>query len=335
MSKTMMKKGFAWLLLAACLLTLLLPWMKLNVNGTTLWDLLSLFVPADEDVEQVIRESAAEMSVEAAEQGYALDAEDMSFSIIRVLHGKLRVWEIPRVAAAMSAYLAVAVKEGNEELDREETEPVYPSIADQHAEYVRMMRDFVAVLDQLGRRWHTEALLYWIFLALALLGAICAGICVARDKRWGSYAFFLTALALFLLNLIAVRRDNALPEKLFGIVGEDEVPAALLSFGAKFFHIGAASACFVILAALLALHARFDLVDLAGRLKRSPGETPAAPAAELPALAEEPAPPAEAEPTEPVPAAQPEENPEPAGDAPEEPAAPVEGEASGTEGNAV
>ncbi len=45
MSKTMKWKDLAWLLLAACLLTLLLPWMKLNENGITAGDLLDMIQP--------------------------------------------------------------------------------------------------------------------------------------------------------------------------------------------------------------------------------------------------------------------------------------------------
>ena len=320
MSKTMKWKGFAWLLLAACLLTLLLPWMKLNENGITAGDLLDMIQPMPrEELERELREELEVLSADAAENGYTINAEELSYSFMRILDGDLRLWQIPRVASAMGNIMPELAKVFREMAEDMETDPYYANSynADYYVRRTSMYKELADDMDRLAERWNTEALFYWVLAGLALAGLILAAVCILRGKSWGCYVFFGTVLAPFVLNLVAVHRNNALPEMLLRFV-QEEIPTALMRAEPDFFHVGGASVCCLILTALLVLHARFDLIDLFSRLTLRPATAPAgSPAAssELPAeQSEEPA----------IPAEQPEETPEETPETTDAPAAPEE-----------
>ena len=152
------------------------------------------------------------------------------------------------------------------------------------------------------------------FYPLTLAGLILAAVCILRGKAWGCYVFALAVLALFVLNLLVVHRDNGLPDRLLTVMPmqlQDLAP--LMGARADFFHVGGASVCCLILTALLVLHARFDLPDLFSRLTLRPATAPAgSPAAPSELPAEQPKEPA-------IPVEQPEETTE-------TPAAPAEPE---------
>ena len=321
MSKTMKWKDLAWLLLAACLLTLLLPWMKLNENGVTAEDLLDMIQPMPrEELELELRGSFEDLSETAAREGYTIDAEELSYSFMRILDGELRLWQIPRVASAMGNIMPELAKVFREMAEDMETDPYYANSynADYYVRRTSMYKELADDMDRLAERWHTEALLYWVLAGLALAGLILAAVCILRGKSWGCYVFFGTVLAPFVLNLVAVHRNNALPEMLLRFV-QEEIPTALMRAEPDFFHVGGASVCCQILAALLVLHARFDLIDLLSRLTLRPATAPTgSPAAPSELPAEQPEEPA-------IPAEQPEETPdapavpEETADAPAEP----------------
>lgn len=306
MSKTMKWKDLAWLLLAACLLTLLLPWMKLNENGVTAGDLLDMIQPMPrEELELELRGSFEDLSETAAREGYTIDANGLTYSVMGILDGNLRLWQIPRVASAMGNIMPELAKVFREMAEDMETDPYYANSynADYYVWRTSMYKELADDMDRLAERWHTEALLYWVLAGLALAGLILAAVCILRGKSWGCYVFFGTVLAPFVLNLVAVHRNNALPEMLLRFV-QEEIPTALMRAEPDFFHVGGASVCCLILAALLVLHARFDLIDLFSRLTLRPATAPTgSPAAPSELPAEQPEEPA-------IPAEQPEETPE-------------------------
>ena len=322
MSKTMKWKDLAWLLLAACLLTLLLPWMKLNENGVTAEDLLDMIQPMPrEELELELREELEVLTADAAENGYTINAEELSYSFMRILDGELRLWQIPRVASAMGNIMPELAKVFREMAEDMETDPYYANSynADYYVRRTSMYKELADDMDRLAERWHTEALLYWVLAGLALAGLILAAVCILRGKSWGCYVFFGTVLAPFVLNLVAVHRNNALPEMLLRFV-QEEIPTALMRAEPDFFHVGGASVCCQILAALLVLHARFDLIDLFSRLTLRPATAPTgSPAAPSELPAEQPEEPA-------IPAEQPEETPDAPAVPEETPDAPAEPE---------
>ena len=322
MSKTMKWKDLAWLLLAACLLTLLLPWMKLNENGVTAGDLLDMIQPIPrEELELELRGSFEDLSETAAREGYTIDAEELSYSFMRILDGELRLWQIPRVASAMGNIMPELAKVFREMAEDMETDPYYANSynAEYYVRRTSMYKELADDMDRLAERWHTEALLYWVLAGLALAGLILAAVCILRGKSWGCYVFFGTVLAPFVLNLVAVHRNNALPEMLLRFV-QEEIPTALIRAEPDFFHVGGASVCCQILAALLVLHARFDLIDLFSRLTLRPATAPTgSPAAPSELPAEQPEEPA-------IPAEQPEETPDAPAVPEETPDAPAEPE---------
>ena len=326
MSKTMKWKDLAWLLLAACLLSLLLPWMKLNENGVTAGDLLDMIQPMPrEELERELREELEVLTADAAENGYTINAEELSYSFMRILDGNLRLWQIPRVAGGMGAFLPEltrAMRYAGTELEKdptiEEDFNAYSSFYS-YSDMLQMFTGMTDLLEDEAGHYRTDALLYWIFGGLTLAGLILAAVCILRGKAWGCYVFALAVLALFVLNLLVVHRDNGLPDRLltvFPVQLQDLAP--LMGARADFFHVGGASVCCLILTALLVLHARFDLPDLFSRLTLRPATAPAgspAVSSELPA--EQPEEPA-------IPAEQPEKTSEETTETPEAPAVPEE-----------
>ena len=323
MRRTMKWKGFAWLLLAACLVTLLLPWMKLNENGVTAGDMLEMIIRpmSREELEQELRESLEDFAEDAALEGYQIDAGDLSYAFRRILDGDLRLWQIPRVAAAMGDFMgglsrlmrsALDMAESESELE-EEFEEFYGMFS--VTEMVQMARGMTELMEDEAAHYRTDALLYRIFAGLTLAGLILAAVCVARGKCWGSFVFSLAALALFVLNALVVHRDNGLSERFMNLMPAYlQYAAPMMRSQPDFFHIGAAPVCLLIFAILLVLHVRFDLIGLAGRLtlrpKESAEETPEAQPeipettavpAEQPEIPEAPETPAE--PSEPAPEA--------------------------------
>ena len=322
MSKTMKWKGFAWLLLAACLLTLLLPWMKLNENGITAGDLLDMIQPMPrEELERELRENFEDLSETAAREGYTIDADGLTYSVMGILDGNLRLWQIPRVAGGMGNFLPEltrAMRYAAAELEKdptiEEDFNAYSSFYS-YADMLQMFTGMTDLMEDEAGHYRTDALLYWIFGGLTLAGLILAAVCILRGKSWGCYVFALAVLALFVLNLLVVHRDNGLPDRLltvFPVQLQDLAP--LMGARADFFHVGGASVCCLILAALLVLHARFDLPDLFSRLTLRPATAPAGSPAASSELPAEPA----------IPAEQPEETPEETTEPPAAPAAPEE-----------
>ena len=312
MSKTMKWKDLAWLLLAACLLTLLLPWMKLNENGVTAGDLLDMIQPMPrEELELELRGSFEDLSETAAREGYTIDAEELSYSFMRILDGDLRLWQIPRVAGGMGAFLPEltrAMRYAGTELEKdptiEEDFNAYSSFYS-YSDMLQMFTGMTDLLEDEAGHYRTDALLYWIFGGLTLAGLILAAVCILRGKSWGCYVFALAVLALFVLNLLVVHRDNGLPDRLLTVMPMQlQNLAPLMGARADFFHVGGASVCCLILAALLVLHARFDLIDLFSRLTLRPATAPAgSPAASSELPAEQPEEPA-------IPVEQPAETPE-------------------------
>ena len=274
-----------------------------------------------EELELELRGSFEDLSETAAREGYTIDAEELSYSFMRILDGELRLWQIPRVASAMGNIMPELAKVFREMAEDMETDPYYANSynAEYYVRRTSMYKELADDLDRLAERWHTEALLYWVLAGLALAGLILAAVCILRGKSWGCYVFFGTVLAPFVLNLVAVHRNNALPEMLLRFV-QEEIPTALMRAEPDFFHVGGASVCCLILAALLVLHARFDLIDLLSRLTLRPATAPAgSPAASSELPAEQPEEPA-------IPAEQPEETPDAPAVPEETPDAPAEPE---------
>ncbi len=282
MNQAIKWKGFAWLLLAACLLTLLLPWITLRENGHSAWEMMRGMI-GEEQLEQEIREAIEEEADAAAEEGYELDPEAMSDAILLLLHGDFRIWDSARFSAAVCGGLSVTMQRiepyfFDEEGNAKEVGP-----------FGEEEREILALLRNTADRFRMEAVLWWILLGLALAGALCAAVSILREKRWGVYIFGVTALALFLLNLTAVLRNNSLIEKILSYLMGDFY-GGFPGYG-RFCHVAPAAVCFLIFAALLVLHGRFDLIDLLSRVTLRPKEEAGQTLPEeMPAPTEEPKP---------------------------------------------
>ena len=244
------RKIAAWILLAAALLMLLLPWLSLRISAygrsvsvrealTSALAFAGDYITEEEIVEE-LRESMRDMAEEAmSEYGVYLDADASTDALLELLLGRLTPVRTARIAGALGKLLKAGAQILPMTLD--DMDPTEQKLVD--------------LIGSTGRRLRVDAALFRILGALLILSALFAAWCVYREKPRGVLVCVGAALALLLLSGIAAARDNGLLKSLLKLIAEEEpdIQGFTLVFGnmTRLFHLTAAP-FFCLIAACLA-----------------------------------------------------------------------------------
>lgn len=206
------RRIIAWALLAAALLTLLLPWITVRIrfgsNGVSIRDALGMFGESftEEQLEEALVDMLEDTEEPIAEYGVTLDMKGTTVALMDLIRGDLNPYRAARAARAIGKLMklaSVAAAQSPDDLDPTE-------------------RSILEMLSSLGRRLQADAALFWILGLLLVFSGLYAAWSVYAGKPRGLLPFMGAALALLLLTGIAVSLDNGILRKLFKMIAAEE-----------------------------------------------------------------------------------------------------------------
>ena len=210
------RKIAAWILLAAALLMLLLPWLSLRISAygrsvsvrealTSALAFAGDYITEEEIVEE-LRESMRDMAEEAmSEYGVYLDVDASTDALLELLLGRLTPVRTARIAGALGKLLKAGAQILPMTLD--DMDPTEQKLVD--------------LIGSTGRRLRVDAALFRILGALLILSALFAAWCVYREKPRGVLVCVGAALLMLLFSWVAVARDNGLLKSMIKLFQED------------------------------------------------------------------------------------------------------------------
>lgn len=266
------RKILTWILLAACLLTVFLPWIRIEVHvlggSYTIRDLLELALGAsgaetspDQWLKEMIQDSYRRGGEQPVSEDAILDA------LMCIINGRMNLLQAARTGRTLSRAM---------EWNQAAPTGTYPDGAAVAASPFAEREEAEELLSSAQTKLFVGAILAWVLLAALVLGVLFASWGVYRGETRDVRRVLVPVLALLVLNLISVWQCNSGVQELMELRGNNNGAISVLSLtggNIKFVYNGAGPflcPLFAALAWLTMSWRRGSLAALLGKERRVP-----------------------------------------------------------------